>query len=210
MDDVHAKRPNRELVVVALYLVGGDVKKVHTEDVAIKCHELFPDSFSWVRHPEFPDKDIVRVSLIDARKEKFGALVEGRSGQNMGLSRKSNRNPTDDGWVLTTKGVEWAQANISRFTSSASASSVKAHRQEILRQLKRITDHTLYKNFANGSDTFEPSIGELADLFRCRVDADLAVWHGRFADAKRLAEAAQQANVLEFLSKCETAYQRSR
>ena len=38
--------PNRQLVVYALYLLGGDTERVHTEDIALRCFELFPASFS--------------------------------------------------------------------------------------------------------------------------------------------------------------------
>jgi len=71
-------KANRELVVYCLYVVGGATERVHTEDLALKCWELFPDSFSWTKYPNYPDKDIVRVALTDARKEKYGALVSGR------------------------------------------------------------------------------------------------------------------------------------
>ncbi len=54
--------PNSELVVYALYLLGGESHPVHTEDVALKCFELFPDSFSWVKLE--PKK---RRSLSNAR-----------------------------------------------------------------------------------------------------------------------------------------------
>jgi len=71
-------RANRELVVYGLYVAGGATERVHTEDLALKCWELFPDSFSWTKFAQYPDKDIVRVALTDARKEKYGALVNGR------------------------------------------------------------------------------------------------------------------------------------
>ena len=48
---------SREMVVYVLGLLGGESRKIHTEDIAIKCHSLFPDSFSWTKYPEIPDKD---------------------------------------------------------------------------------------------------------------------------------------------------------
>lgn len=87
------QKPNRELVVYALSVLGGDSKPIHTEDIALKCHELFPESFSWTKHPEIPDKDIVRVALTDARKRQHGVLVEGRTGQRQGHSAKTKRRP---------------------------------------------------------------------------------------------------------------------
>ena len=103
-DNAVGALPNRELVVYALFLLGGDTNRVHTEDVALKCFELCPQSFSWVKHAEYPDKDIVRVALTDARKEHYGALVEGRAGQRHGLTAKTKRGPVPDGWILTATG----------------------------------------------------------------------------------------------------------
>jgi hypothetical protein len=87
-----SERPNRDLVVYALGILGGEFQRVHTEDIALKCHELFPDVFSWTRYPEIPDKDIARVALTDARKVKYGRLVEGRAGM----------------WAQTTSWPGWS------------------------------------------------------------------------------------------------------
>jgi hypothetical protein len=58
---------NWEIAVYALFLEGGTSKPIHTEDIALACFRLAPDAFSWIRHVEYPDKDIARVALTDAR-----------------------------------------------------------------------------------------------------------------------------------------------
>ena len=199
--------PNRNLVVYALYLLGGESKRVHTEDIAVKCFELFPSSFSWTRHPKYPDKDIVRVALIDARKNQHGCLVQGRAGQKMGLATKTNREPAPDGWILTPKGVDWVRENASRFEQGAVKQEAKEHRQEILRQLRRLRDHHLFQEFQAEPHRFAPSIGDLADLLRCRVDAAPAVWTRRLEKHRGQAQAAGQSDVVEFLERCQAAYQ---
>ena len=95
--------PNSELVVYVLSLLGGESKSVHTEDIALKCHELFSDSFSWTKYPDRPDKEVVRTGLMDARKEKHGQLVKGRSGREI--------HKVPDGWMLTEAGIEWLKKN---------------------------------------------------------------------------------------------------
>ncbi len=197
--------PNRELVVYALWLLGGESEKVHTEDIAIKCHALFSGSFSWVKHPQFPDKDIVRVALTDARKEKYFALVEGRTGQKHGLYAKTKRRPTPDGWTLTYAGIEWIKKNLPALQELADSGQSKEHRQKVLRQLGRVKQHRLFEEFLDNSDFF-PSIGDLAELFRCRVDADPAVWEERFESVLRKAHAADQEKVMKFIEKCNQAY----
>ena len=98
---------NWEIAVYALFLQGGLSRHIHTEDVALKCFELAPDAFSWVRHPQFPDKDIARVALTDARKSGRGTLVSGRAGQGKRGSGSADGTAATDGWILTEAGATW-------------------------------------------------------------------------------------------------------
>jgi len=38
---------NHEIVTLAVYLPGGDSKRIDTEDVAVKSNELAPGRFTW-------------------------------------------------------------------------------------------------------------------------------------------------------------------
>lgn len=201
-----AEVPNRQLVVYALYLLGGDSNPIHTEDIALKCFELFPSSFSWVKYPNYPDKDIVRVALTDARKRSHGALVEGRTGQKRGLSAKTLRNPVEDGWILTPAGVRWTQQHRNTLGRIVGTGEVKSHRQKLLKQLKRLRDHVLFEQYQDNPATFAPSIGVIADLLRCRVDAESEIWEDRFQKIHRQAEAAEQDDVRDFIDRCRQAY----
>ena len=200
--------PNRELVVYSLYLLGGDTKRVHTEDIALKCFELFPSSFSWVKYTAYPDKDIVRVALTDARKEIYGAHVEGRAGTKRGLSAKTNRVPIEDGWVLTSSGIEWIRENLKDLERIAGTNRLKEHRQKLLKQLKKIREHRLFFQYTDSTERFYPMIGDIADLLRCRVDAEPEIWQSRFDRIRRQAESAGQGDVLDFINKCEQAYRK--
>lgn len=190
----------------ALYLLGGDTTPIHTEDIALKCFELFPGSFSWVKYPQYPDKDIARVALTDARKGQHGALVEGRAGQKRGLTAKTRRKPVEDGWVLTSRGVEWVRGKLGELELLAGAGHLKAHRQKVLRHLKRIRDHRLFAQYLDSPDRFFPMIGDIADLLRCRVDAESDIWQGRFETIRRQAESAEQQDILNFIAECKRAY----
>jgi hypothetical protein len=202
--------PNREIVVYVLGLLGGHSKRVHTEDIAKKCHELFPDSFSWTKYPGLPDKDIVRVALTDSRKEQHGALVRGRSGQRRGQSAKTNRGPAPDGWILTAEGVEWFNQHREQFGSLVGTDSLKDHRQRVLKELVRIKNHTLYQSYREDPGGFIAPLGEIADLVRCRVDAPENVWVGRFESLRGKAMVAEQPDVAEFIDKCEKEYETQR
>lgn len=202
--------PNRHLAVYALSVLGGDTKQIHTEDIALKCFELFPHSFSWVRYPQHPDKDIARIALCDARKAKYGALVEGRAGRSMGMGAGTGRARASDGWRLTARGLEWIKENQSRLEEFAGSGIVKEHRQKILRQLKRVKDHPLYAQYLDSPDRFHPAIGTIADLLRCRVDAEPEIWDERFRALMRKARVTEQAEVSRFVELCTQAYLRQR
>lgn len=94
----------REVVVVALHLLGGATRNIDTEHVAMKAFELAPGMFSWKHFPDQVDKDLVRVLLFDARKPEFGAHVTGRVSQ---------------GWMLTEAGCEIADTAVKRLEVAA-------------------------------------------------------------------------------------------
>jgi hypothetical protein len=161
-----------------------------------------------VKYPQYPDKDIVRVALTDARKTQHGALVEGRAGQKRGLTAKTQRKPVEDGWLLTSLGLEWVRAHLTELERIGGTGHVKVHRQKVLRQLKRIRDHRLFAQYADSPDRFSPMIGDIADLLRCRVDAEPDIWNGRFEAIRRQAESAGQQDVLDFVARCRRAHER--
>jgi hypothetical protein len=202
--------PNRELVVLVLYLLGGESGSVHTEDIAVKCHQHFPDAFSWTKFRQFPDKDIVRVALTDARKEKNGALVQGRAGQSHGLVAKTSREPTPDGWCLTPRGVLWIRSRQADLERLLGKPETKEHRQRLLQQLRRVREHTLFGTFVADPEGFRAGIGQIADLMQCRVDSEPRVWESRFTTLRNKAIAAKQQDIIQFVDKCESEYRAQR
>jgi hypothetical protein len=60
------------LVLIALDDLGGEAD---LEAIAVRAWELFPQQFCWRRFPQYPDKDIVRISLSVAKREPDGGLV---------------------------------------------------------------------------------------------------------------------------------------
>ncbi len=202
--------PNREMVVYALYLLSGELQRVHTEDIARKCHELDQASFSWTKYPEYPDKDIVRVALFDARKETYGSLVDDRSGQTRGAASRARGGSGVDGWRLTPAGAVWIRDNLPRIERALGAARPKEHRQVLLKQLKRVRQHRLFAEFQESPDGFAPNIGHIASVLRCRVDAPPEVWASRFEKLRTKAEVAEAKDVIGFVEKCARAYDRQR
>lgn len=88
-----------QVASMAVYLLGGAIRHVDTEDVAVKAFSLAPAMFGWQKYPQFPNLELVRVALSDAKKRKNGGLLSG-SGR--------------EGWRLTTNGLDWASSEESK------------------------------------------------------------------------------------------------
>ena len=138
----NAQLANRKLITIVLYESGGVISKVHTEDIAIKAHEMFPDSFSWTKYPDRVDKDIVRVALVEAARQLNGAMVDGRSGRGRGHTKGKSQPRETDGWKLTETGIAFAKENIEAIVSAHRRSDPKSHRQEQQRVLGRVLPNT--------------------------------------------------------------------
>jgi hypothetical protein len=86
-----------EAATLALYAEGGERELVDTEDVAVRAEEVAPGMFSWQKHRDRIDKELVRVALSDARL---------KAGYTIGSHAR--------GWMLTPKGLEFARRNADR------------------------------------------------------------------------------------------------
>ena len=95
---------NHELVTLAVYLVGGDLHEADTEDVAVKVNELAPGRYTWRKYRDQINIEIIRAFLSDAKKSKYGALLNGTGSV---------------GWLLTEAGLEFAKSHVDRVTSPA-------------------------------------------------------------------------------------------
>jgi len=196
------KLANWKIVTYALYLLDGATIPAHTEDIALKCFELAPGSFSWVKHPSYPDKDIVRVALTDAAKSKHGALVTGRSGTGRGRGA-GKASPAMDGWQLTEAGVRWAVGNRTAVADALGDDAPSPHRQADLKKLAKLRRHEVFQRFLDHPQGFAPQLGELAEMMRCRVDASAHTWGKRIGTFRALAAFCKDGEVLDFLSQCE-------
>src|SRR5258707_1596412 len=95
---------NIDLVVYALFKLGGDERKIHTEEIAYEAYSLAKERFGWrlrrFRDMGFPDKEPVRRALMDAAKEKYVHLAERRAGVHA-------QGKDTDGRALTPASLTW-------------------------------------------------------------------------------------------------------
>jgi hypothetical protein len=86
---------NVDLVTLAVYLLGGTAKRVDTEDVAKRAHELAPGRLAWRKYPDQINLELVRVYLSDAKKSVNGACVIGSGRTGWMLTRRGKKRATD-------------------------------------------------------------------------------------------------------------------
>ncbi len=75
---------NNDIVIYAIFKLGGIEKKIHTEDIAMECFKLSPEKFSWTQSKyfkKFPDKEIARVTLKNLKSKKIRVLYCLKVGQ---------------------------------------------------------------------------------------------------------------------------------
>jgi hypothetical protein len=128
---------NHELVTLAVFFAGGDVRLVDTEDAAVKVNELAPGRFTWRKYREQINIEIVRAFLSDAKKKKYGGLLAGTGAT---------------GWQLTDAGLRFAKANASRVATPAQQAIrlSKDERRRRKRELGRVAASDAFHKFAAG------------------------------------------------------------
>jgi hypothetical protein len=80
-----------EVVTLAVYRLGGAQRPIDTEDAAVEAHRIAPGRFSWKKHPDQINLELIRVFLSDAKKNEL-VIGSGRTG-----------------WRLTQRGLKWAE-----------------------------------------------------------------------------------------------------
>lgn len=180
---------NFEVATVALRQAGGADSHVHHERVAVKARRLAPERFSWSlpEYQEFPDKDLVRVSLYDAEKERNGAMVE------------SSRN--EDGalfWRLTSRGAEFCAKNESQVLEAHHSEGSQSGRKQHKRVLNQIRSSRLWdKHQARSLD--EASEMLLTELLRLPPDSSSSKIAKHLDRLRAQVELTRDSEVLEFL-----------
>lgn len=144
-----SERNNVDVVLLAMYLLGGHLKTIDTEDVAVKAHELSPGRFSWRKYKDQIDIERVRVRLS-------GASHDGK------LSGVHSR-----GWRLTAVGTRYVQETLLDLPlgDGPKVSIGLADRSWISSERKRLLSTQLYKRFAAGA-LKNVTLVELGEFFR--------------------------------------------
>jgi hypothetical protein len=140
-----------EIATVVVFLLGGQTRSVHTEDVAIRANEIAPGRFVWRKYPEHIDLQAVRFALENAKREHCGYLI--------GAGK--------DGWMLTQAGLEFAEKNAQPFQISdlSGQRQSEADKKWLRSERARLLSSNAFAKVRDGKET-EVTTQEAAAFFR--------------------------------------------
>ncbi|MBI3160628.1 MAG: hypothetical protein HYZ26_13605 [Chloroflexi bacterium] len=189
-------RSNVDLVLIALSKLGGAKNKISTEDVAVEAFYIAPDRFSWVsqKYKKYPDKEVTRMALEDAAKDKHGKLVIGRYA----------RDTSKDGWKLSPNGVRWLEENRLLIESSLQGVSElpKMSPKEVKRLKSQFEKDPAYRTFLKEGLINNISRFMFTDMLQCSPDASPQLINEKFQRLLALVELADLKAIAEFLGEC--------
>lgn len=186
-----------EVVTFALADLDDGGRPVHLERIAARAFVLVPGAFRWDLD-EFAhqiDKDKVRVSLVDAAREKHGATVAAVGIKKQGVSKRA------DAWKLTPAGAAWYRENHERVASALGASKPSLKKGKANELRKRLLTSELYSDFREKGKVSENAFA-FADLLECSPDASNRVVQDKFDALSAQVQMLDDAGLTRFLEAC--------
>lgn len=191
---------NKDIVLYALYILGGWQTRIHTEDIAIKCHQLVPRKFSWVKYPQYPDIMPTIFGLESAKKLKNGALVEGESERKRTPKRIG-------GWMLTPNGINWIEANKKRVEEYLSKHEIIGDRLHADRKLKELYRSKAFRKFIKNGEKTEISHAEFAESLICTVNTRSKILKDRLKQLHSIAEKLKKEEIKNYVNFCKKEFE---
>lgn len=185
----------KDIAVYALYLLKGWQMRIHTEDIALKCYQLAPSKFSWVKYPKYPDIAPTRFALEAAKKPENGALVKGES-------ERKRTTKSIGGWMLTTKGTRWIKANKLRIELYLGKHTPIGDRLSRDRRLKELFKSTAFNKFRSYGEKAEISHADFAESLVCTVNTRAEVLNDRLDLLSSIAEELERKEIKNYIDFC--------
>ena len=193
-----SKISNVDIVIYALYLLGGWQERIHTEDITLKCYELAPSKFSWIKYPKYPDLMTTLQALGDAKKEKYHSLVIGESERKSELNRIG-------GWLLTKSGIKRINENNEYFKKIFNGKEPIGDRLDTNRRLKNLLNSIAYKKFKIDKKE-QISYAEFTESIVCTVNTRKEIINNRINEFLSLSEKIKNNTIKEYLDFCEKSF----
>ena len=191
---------DKDIVLYALYILGGWQKRVHTEDIALKCFELAPSKFSWVKYPQYPDLAPARFALESTKKPKYGALVKG------GSERKRTVKSVG-GWMFTANGIQWIKDNEKRIENYLGRLRPIGDRTPADRKIKELLKSVAFNKYEDYGEKADISHAEFAESLLCTINTRPEVLNDRLEQLLSIAEKLNKKNIKEYINFCRQKFE---
>jgi hypothetical protein len=192
---------NRDLVLFALYEVGGATGPVHTEDVAAQVFK-YPQGrqrYRWERYADYPDKERVARELRRLKELKGQTLVKG----HVNIGKNKDR---VDGWMLSASGVDHIKSIESQIRKAVGASSGQHSKYEEEALRKRISTSECYRIYLADPTLKSAKDHNFTDLLYCPPDSPLAKIRSAFDQLLAKAKAIGSEDLVAFLNHARTRF----
>lgn len=186
-----------DIVLYTLYMLGGWQERVHTEDIALKCYELAPTKFSWVKYPQYPDSMAVWYALGDAKKTRYGSLVVGGSERKRGSGKDKF-----GGWRLSEKGIIWIKQNLNRIEEALKGSVSPDNRLQADRRIKTLINSKAFAKYLAKGEKADISHAEFAESLTCTVNTKPEILAERLQQLYSSADILKQNKVKQYIEYC--------
>jgi hypothetical protein len=187
---------NQDLLVWALYELGGADRLVDVEEIYLECFRLAPARLGWRTRPDLPDY-----------KKCAKALQSVEASTHQGLLTKLGRYERK----LTAAGVEWCERwreqLVAAYGGEAVVRAGRASDQE--RTLRELGAHPAFQYWSQ-ERALPSGWWDVADAFRCSPASSDPVWDQRLDHVQRAADSADDHEVREFVDVVRAAHHAQR
>jgi hypothetical protein len=193
---------NKDLVLFALYKLGGAERLVHTEDVAVEVfrYPLGQQWYQWERYAEYPDKERVARELRRLKNARGFALVKG----HVNIGSKKDRL---DGWMLTAAGIDRIRSIEKQIVATLGKEEVTHSKYKLDKLRRRIKSTSCYQIYLKDPNLGEAKDHDFTDMLYCLPDAPNERVRDAFDQLLANAKALSATELIDFL---ETARDRFR
>ena len=176
-----------ELVTYSIHELLEQKMEATFENVVAKCFELFPDKFSLMGYPQWPDSARVNKSWLRCRTDF-----------------KYIKGSVKSGFTITSKGldaVERVQKKLRRplvekVVVSRKKAKERSREEEFIKELEQ---SEVYKRYLADQEKTEISHFEFCDMLYCTLESSAVALRDHLEKLKGYAQKLNKTKILEFL-----------
>ena len=185
---------NKDIILFALYELGGAREPIHTEDVAYQVFQypIGRQRYRWEKYEMYPDKERIARELRWLKKWQGQCYVKG----HVNIGARSDR---VDGWMLTPAGVERVKEIEKKLRKALEAEAGTHSVYEAEQVRKRITESACYKLYHKDPSLANANDHDFTDMLYCLPDASTDKICAAFDALRSSAKAVDADDMVAFL-----------